>query len=115
MQSQVSPASFKVGDGATVCGWSDRMAYTVVRVSKSGKRIWIQRDNAKLVNRDSFIVTPGGFAANWQYPEGQKYEYSANTAAKIMMASLTRLGWRIGGLRGEKVVAGRLEFYDYNF
>lgn len=34
----------KIGDGCTIICWSDGQACTVVKVSKTGKTIWIQED-----------------------------------------------------------------------
>ena len=38
----------KVGDGATVCHYSDRTACTVIKVSPSGKTIHLREDVATL-------------------------------------------------------------------
>ncbi len=37
-----------VGDGATICHFSDRTACTVARVSNSGKTLYLQPDIATL-------------------------------------------------------------------
>ena len=110
--------TFKVGDGATVCGYSDRRAYTVTAVSPSGKTITMQRDTATLLNAsgsgedDALVVTPGGFAA---HTEGtQRYSYTPNPTGHTMQARLGNksLTWKCSHGR---VKAGRFEHYDYNF
>ena len=52
-----------IGGGATVCHYSDRTACTVVRVSPSGKTIWMQEDTAVLDGwKPEFVA--GGFAGH---------------------------------------------------
>jgi len=42
----------KVGDGATILGWTDRHAATVIEVSKSGKTVVAQRDTARRIDKN---------------------------------------------------------------
>ena len=42
----------KVGEGATILGWTDRHAATVVAVSKSGKAVSVQRDTQKRIDKN---------------------------------------------------------------
>lgn len=63
----------KVGVGATLCIGSDRYAYTVVKVSKTGHKIEIQRDNAR-ATKDS------------NYYGSQKYTFTPNLEANIYSA-----------------------------
>lgn len=94
----------QVGAGATEICWTDRQAYTVVRVSPSGKTCWIQRDNA--IRTDERGRTDSG----------QQYRYEPCLTAPLVRVTMTKKGWRIGGLRGAKVIMGvRDEHYDYGF
>jgi hypothetical protein len=51
MQTETLPLAlanpYKIGDGVTLCGYSDRSAYTVIAVT--AKTITIQRDKATLL------------------------------------------------------------------
>jgi hypothetical protein len=111
----------KVGDGATICYWSDREACTVIEV-KSPRCITIQRDIVKLLNGadsgepDALKVTPGGFVAHtegvqrWECirgPLGRKYEVTLRKNGKWIL--------RGDSLHGTEVIAGRHEHYDYNY
>lgn len=114
---------FKVGDGATVCYWTDRKACTVVKVSASGKRVWVQRDKAKLLNgvnsgeEDALEFTPGGFCGHMS--GSQRYEYERDTEGEVMEFSLRKNGrWVMKGNTargGLRLTEGRYEHYDYNF
>lgn len=111
---------FKVGDGATKLMYSDRQAFTVIEVSKSGRRIKLQRDNAILLNsvtsneRDKLDFQPGGFVGHTSGV--QRYKYKRNTGGTIIEASLRKTGkWIQKGCKATEVVSGRHEHYDYNF
>jgi len=115
--------TFKVGDGASVFGYSDSSAYTVIEVSKSGKRITIQRDKSTLMNGmnseaiDKLICHPGGYCG---HVEGkQRWEFERNPDGYKTFASLRKNGkWIIQGESakgGTRVSTGRHEYYDYNF
>jgi len=127
------PNPYKVGDGATLCGWSDRHAYTVIAVTPQS--ITLQRDKATLLNGfnsgepDALIMTPGGFAG---HTEGtQRYSYEPNPNGEICVARMKkklRKVWTEGEDGkysyvthphfmncSSTVVPGRSENYDYNF
>jgi hypothetical protein len=124
---------YKVGDGATLCGYSDRNAYTVIKVTPQS--ITIQRDKATLLNGfksgepDALTFTPGGFSG---HTEGvQRYSYERNPNGEICVARMTKrpMSIREKGDDGRyhdvlkprfkngssTVVPGRHEHYDYNF
>lgn len=120
----------KVGDGATVRGWSDRYACTIIEVSKSGKSVKIQRDKATLLNGpdsgepDALKVYPGGFAAH--VSGTQRYSYEPDPEGVIYEVSYRKPStWNADGcwvIKGESVRGGRrvtmgqrYEYYDYNF
>jgi hypothetical protein len=102
-----------VGDGATICHYSDRTACTVVRVSPSGKTLYLQPDIATLDGWKPEIL-PGGFAGHCVNNHEQRYTYEADLTAPLHRASLRKDG-RYRTTSGEKVVPGRHHFHDYNF
>lgn len=103
----------KVGDGATVHGWSDSHAYTVVAVSASGKTVTLQRDSVKLNDGWRPDAIPGGFFAHVANNGSQKWDMTPDPNGAKVKARLTKRGWRSAG---SKVSLGvKREFYDYNF
>ena len=102
-----------VGDGATICHFSDRTACTVVRVSPSGKTLCLQPDTATLDGWKPEIF-PGGFAGHCVNNHEQAYTYQPDPGASLHRASLRKDG-RYRTTRGETVVPGRHQFHDYNF
>lgn len=115
---------FAVGDGASVCYYSDRNAGRIIKVSASGKVVHWRRDKAKLLNGpssgepDALEVFPGGFAA---HVEGvQRYEYSDDPDGEVKKFSLRKDGrWVQVGSKdwrsGNRLIPGKHEHYDYNF
>lgn len=96
-----------VGMGATILGYSDRHAATVVSVSKDGKSVDIQRDTATRTDKNGMS-------------ECQDYEYSPNPDAPIESYTLRKNGtWVREGESmkgGTKVALGyRDKYYDYSF
>jgi hypothetical protein len=132
--------NFKVGDGATFVAYSDRRAYTVIKVT--AQSVTLQRDKATLLNghksteADKLTFTPGGFVG---HTEGvQRYAYEADPNGEIIVARLKRKPRKAslecqywtkfddGSIRSHKlvphfaagsamVVPGRSEHYDFNF
>lgn len=118
------PPTFEVGDGATLCLYTDRYACTVVAVSPNGKTITLRRDKATLLNGfesgepDALVFSPGGFMGHTSGV--QRYSYEPNPDGQEFKASLRKNGqWvRCGHATtspGNRVTAGRHERYDYNF
>jgi hypothetical protein len=102
-----------VGQGATICHYSDRTACTIIAVSASGKTISLQPDHAELDNWKPKMV-PGGFAAHCTNQSEQKYKYRPNPEAPIWKARLRKDGlYRT--TNNERVTQGRHQFHDYNF
>jgi hypothetical protein len=92
--------SIEVGLGATKCYLTDSHAYTVISVSKSGKTIQIQRDQALRTDNNGMS-------------ESQHYTYDRNPQGEIETARLTKKGWSV---KGTRVSLGyRSEYYDYSF
>jgi hypothetical protein len=103
---------FKVGDGATTHIGSDAQAWTVVKVSPSGKTITIQGDNATLDPDWKPDFLPGGFVGHVANNHSQTYTYERNPNGPTRTARLTKRGWSSNGL---PVTKGRRYFHDYNF
>ena len=117
-----------VGMGASVHGYSDSHAATVVSISKSGKRVTLRADTATLLNGatsgepDALQCSPGGFCGHtsgtqrWAYepdPNGSEQEFSLRTLPN------GEPRWvRVGeSLRGGATASlnGRFHHYDFNF
>lgn len=97
----------KVGDGATICGWTDRHAATIVEVSKSGKAVAVQYDHAKRTDANGMS-------------ESQTYEYSANPEGRKEVYTLRKNGaWVKQGepLKdgGRISIGARNSYYDFSF
>ena len=101
----------KVGEGATVLGWTDRKAYEVISVSKDGKEVVLQRYSPR--RADDRGMT-----------DAQEYIY--DTLIESYLTLRFRYGrWyaKYGGDDGEKPVYDRIhvifgekmEYYDFSF
>lgn len=113
-----------VGEGVTLCGYSDRHAFTIVSVSKSGKSFKAQRDTAKLQNGaasgapDALHFSPGGFVGHTSGT--QRWEYAPNPEGQIVtirrvMRGAHKLTPRWQKDRVTRCIPGRSEHYDFNF
>lgn len=94
-----------VGMPATILGWTDRHPATVVRVSPSGKTVWVRECHARRIDTNGMS-------------ECQKYEYSEAPDAPEREFRLGRRGWRQAGTRGRGngLRLGRREkYHDFSF
>lgn len=116
------PPTPKVGDGATICFWSDRAACTITAVSASGKTITLREDKATLLNgfasgeADALEFHAGGFCGHTTGT--QRYAYEADPNGLTHKATLRKDGaWRlVGHRRGGFVRIGeRDHHHDFNF
>jgi hypothetical protein len=89
----------EVGMGATELGWTDRHAYTIVKVI-SPITIEVQRDTATRVDKNGMS-------------ECQKYEFTPNPIGKVVRLRKTKKGWCYKGQRF--AIGYRDEYYDYSF
>lgn len=97
LKNQPAP---EVGMGATLVMYSDRRAYTISRVSKSGKTFWMRQDKATRVDNNGMS-------------ESQQYAYTQQSDAPETQVHNTKDGWKSGG---HKVWVGlRDEHYDFSF
>ena len=102
-----------VGGGASVCHYSDRTACTIIRISPSGKTIWMREDTAVLDGwKPEFVA--GGFAGHCVNNHEQRYVYQTNPDGHVFRASLRKDG-KFRTTNGERVIPGRHHFHDYNF
>jgi len=117
---------FKVEDGVSYSVGSDAKACTVVRISASGKTMWIQEDTAVLLNGvdsgelDALQFSPGGFVGHTSGV--QRYSYTPDAMGSVTRVSLrTRADgsqvWKRAGspvTSWDSVFPGRHAHYDYN-
>lgn len=109
----------RVGEGVTHLGYTDRYAYTIIKVTP--KTITAQRDKAILLNGvnsgepDALTFSPGGF---FGHTEGtQRYRYERDPMGEVVKFSLRNDGiWRKSGSgKYDRMVFGRSEYRDFNF
>jgi hypothetical protein len=109
----------EIGMGATVCGYTDKYAGTIVRVT--AKRMDVQRDKVTKDPNWRPEVIPGGFVGHCTNQDSQTYTYERDPNGEIYHCSLRttdagRNYWRVCGSTRMMVKVGvREEFYDYNF
>lgn len=95
----------EVGMGATILGWTDRHACTIVAVHLAGKRIAVTRDIAHRVDKNGMS-------------EVQEYEYTTNPEAAWQYFTLRKGGEYIaqGSRSGSRLSIGRRSHYhDFSF
>ena len=93
---------FHVGDGVTICHWSDRTACTVVSVSKTGKTVVIQEDKAVRTDKNGMS-------------EAQDYDYFPDGKGALHNVRKNKKNqWRVSGSR-LTVIPGRDQYYDFSF
>ena len=95
---QITP---EVGMGATITMYSDRAPGTIVKVSPSGKTVWVQHD-------DYTRIDSRGMS------ESQEYTYAQNTSAPVEVFRMTKRGFR--NKNGDGLFIGKRErYYDFSF
>lgn len=92
----------KVGMGATIYMYSDRVACTVIEIKSKCSAI-IQRDFAQRTDK---------FGA---YSENQEYMYSKNENGKKYEIYCRNGIWKVKGSKEKVVIGKRDEYYDYTF
>lgn len=88
--------------GATLILYTDRQAYTIIEVDKSGNSFKMQRDRADRVDSNGMS-------------ECQKYKYTRNKDEAVCLVRKANDGqWYTKG--GSKVIVGRREeYHDFSF
>lgn len=112
-QRRLLPSNAKVGDGATICYWSDREAGTIVKVTR--KSITVQRDKATLSPDFKPEFIPGGFAGTVINQHEQSYTYEPDPSGRKMTFYWSDKYQSYGQPGSLRAIKGRHEFYDYNF
>jgi len=137
MQTETLPLAlanpYKIGDGATLCSFSDKYACTVIAVT--AKTVTVQRDEAKLLNGmnsgqpDALVCHPGGFCG---HVDGkQRYKYTRNENGYTVVCRMKKKPAKLwkpdnNGVygdvyeaaftgNGQTLIPGRHEHYDFNF
>lgn len=121
---------YEVGDGISECLYSDVNPYTVVDVSKNGKRIKVRACKAELADGWKPEFIPGGFSAHCTNQSEQKWNIEEDEEGRVVELSLRRVKfknpnlpathrecWVPVGSSPNTVcwVAGHRKFHDYNF
>ena len=109
----LTPATAKVGDGATICYWSDREACTIIKVTKS--TVTVRRDKAKLDPDFKPEFIPGGFSAHCTNQGEQTYTYEPDPDGHVTTFHWSKKFGTYGTPGNLRLIRGRHEFYDYNF
>lgn len=105
MTTDTETRTFTVGDGATMCYWSDRRAATVVAVSPSGRQVTVQADRAVRTDKNG-------------QSECQTYEYHRNPEGAVYTFTLRKNGRYVragDSMRGTTLAHGRHEYTDPSF
>lgn len=105
----------EVGDGVTICLYSDMEAHTVI--ARTAKTITIQRDKAIRDPKFKPNWEPGGFSAICTNNEEQEWTYERDPNGRTQRCYWSEKNgrWQTGGDGSIPVIRGRHEFYDYNF
>ena len=89
----------KVGDGATLCLWSDREAYDII--ARTPQTLTLQRCNVRRTDNNGMS-------------DCQDYEYTPNPKGQIIVAHWSKKD-KVFRYHGMYVVPNRHEYYDYSF
>lgn len=93
----------EVGMGATLVMWTDRHAYTIIEVSKSGKSFKMQRDKATRIDKNGMS-------------DSQEYSFERDPNGSIDKVTLRRDGkWKVEKQGTTVIPNTRDEYYDYSF
>lgn len=111
----------QVGDAVTICLYSDREAYEVVKVSPSGKTLELYPLKATLLNGfnsgepDALVSHPGGFCHHVTGTQRYRYErYEEKDPRRVSKARWSEKRARYQTPRGT-LIPGAHKHYDYNF
>lgn len=106
----------EVGMGATIAGYSDRAAYTIVAVNATGTVLTLQADHAVLDASFKPDFQPGGFSGHVSNQNDQSYSYRPNPNATMLKVRLRKDGrFYAAGSKSPVTIGIRSAFYDYNF
>ena len=88
----------KVGDGCTICCWTDRHAATIIKVTRC--TVTVQEDKAIRTDKNGMS-------------ECQTYEYEPDPNGATMVFRKTKNGWKSKGYG--LLIGFRNHYYDYSF
>ena len=99
----------KIGDGCTICMYTDRHAGTIVEVKRfvSGnrkgqiKKVIVQRDTAVRTDENGMS-------------DAQSYQYERDSKGQLYEFRVTKNGSYKGNV-GSLLIGSREEYYDYSF
>ena len=100
----------KVGDGATVCLYTDRTAYTIIK--RTPKSLTLRR--CKAIRKFTPEWIPGGFSAICTNNNDQEWEYEEDEKGRVVKAYWSDKYCRFRN-NSLTVIPGRHEWFDYNF
>lgn len=105
----------EVGEGVTLCYYSDRHACTVIARTKN--TLTVQRDKAILDPNFKPEWVAGGFAGHCTNADEQSYTYERDPKGTIYKCNWSEKNGRFqhGSDGSIRVRRGRHEYYDYNF
>lgn len=109
----LTPATAKVGEGATINLWSDSHACTIIKVTKC--TITVQRDKATLDPNFKPEWIEGGFVGHCTNQNKQSYTYERDYEGDIETFRWSNKYNQYGTPNNPRLSKGRHEFYDYNF
>lgn len=109
----LTPATVEVGDGVTVCLWSDRHACTVIK--KTATSLTVRRDIATLDPSFKPEWIAGGFAGHCINQNEQTYSYEPDETGTVYRFRWSNKYGTYGQPGDLQLIKGRREFYDYNF
>lgn len=114
-EKRLTPATAKIGDGATIRLWSDRHACTIIKMTRC--TITVQQDKATLDPNFKPEWIEGGFAGHCTNQDEQSYTYERDPNGRIKTFRWSKKNncYQGGGDGSIKLSKGRHEFYDYNF
>jgi hypothetical protein len=102
----------EVGDGVTVCLYSDRHAGTIIKRTKAS--ITVQYDKATVNPEFKPEMVAGGFGGHCTNQNEQTYTYERDLKGTI---EIYRWSEKYGRFQNGdiSIINGRRTFYDYNF
>lgn len=93
----------EIGQGVTICLWSDCEPATIIGVSPGGKKITIQEDTWRRTDDNGMS-------------DSQEYEYDRDPNGEIHVASLRKDGtYRLAKSKTRVSLFGRRKFHDFSF
>lgn len=102
----------RIGEGVTVCLYSDRHAYTIIRRTRN--KLFIQRDTATLKKDSKPEMVKGGFTGFVANNDSLKYDYAQNPENPVDVAYWSEKRGCFT-LNDCPIVNGKSEYFDYSF